>query len=72
MKTLKIFFILVLLTVLSNSFVFSQVTNKVSNGGWMLAGSKPKYYEIGPAMKQYNSKDVYFLKSIENVESQQY
>ncbi len=69
MKTLNISFILVLTTILSGSFIFSQVKSNDGNGGWLLAGSKPKYYEIGPAMKQYNSKDVYYLKSVENVES---
>ncbi|NOS85426.1 MAG: hypothetical protein HOP31_09830 [Ignavibacteria bacterium] len=69
MKTLNIFFILVLFNFL-NGYSCSQVNKSNSDmGGWFLAGSKPKYYEIGPAMKKYNSKEVYYLKSIENVES---
>lgn len=64
MKTMNKIIIFAIVYVFTGSILHSQEL-----GGWFLAGSKVKYYEIGPAMKKYNSKDVYYLKSIENVES---
>lgn len=70
MKTTFHVFILTILFIAANGYSCSQVKKSSDDmDGWFLAGSKPKYYEIGPAMKQYNSKEVYYLKSIENVES---
>jgi len=70
MKTTFKLFGIIVFFIIANGFSCSQV--KKSNGdmgGWFLAGSKPTYYEIGEAMKKHDSKEVYYLKSIENVES---
>jgi len=57
--------ILIILFFSVTACSFAQVYNNTDLGGWFKAGSKPDSYEIGRAMKQYNSKDVYYLKSTE-------
>jgi hypothetical protein len=69
MKTSVKIFSFVVFFIFITGYSCSQAENKGDMGGWFKAGSKPGAYEIGPAMKKYDGKDVYYLKSTENVET---